>query len=86
MIHERLCGQRPRPPVPLHLDGAPLLEIFPVVPIMGNLTVGSARSPTPGSSILPSLPAETPGPDVQVFADAARNSLDQLARSIRDAS
>jgi diacylglycerol O-acyltransferase len=30
----------PRPPVPLYLAGAPLLEVFPIVPIMGNVPLG----------------------------------------------
>jgi diacylglycerol O-acyltransferase len=75
----------PGPPVPLYLDGAPLLEVFPVVPIMGNLTVGSALSYA-GLFNITVVAGRDACPDVQVFADAARNSLDQLARSIRDAS
>jgi hypothetical protein len=41
-------------------DGVRLLDVFQVVPIMGNLALGVGRSPTPASSVSP--PTETPAP------------------------
>ena len=50
----------PGPPVPLYLAGARLLEVFPVAAIMGNVTLRSRCSPTPGSSTSPPSPTRTP--------------------------
>jgi WS/DGAT C-terminal domain/TAP-like protein len=38
--YEHLHRHRSRPPVPLYLAGAPLVEMFPVVPILGNVSLG----------------------------------------------
>ena len=43
----------PGPPVPLFFAGAPLLEVFPVVPIVGNVSIGVGRCRTRGSSTSP---------------------------------
>jgi diacylglycerol O-acyltransferase / wax synthase len=72
----------PGPPVPLYLDGAPLLEVFPVVPIMGNLTLGVGALSYAGQFNLTVVADRDACPDVQVFVDEARGSLDELARSM----
>ena len=38
------------PRLSLHFAGAPVLEVFPVVPLMGNVSVGVGRSRTRHSS------------------------------------
>ena len=40
----------PGPPIPLYLAGAPLLEVFPLLPPMGNLTLVAAALSYAGSS------------------------------------
>src|SRR4029450_13370966 len=65
----------PGPPVPLYLDGAPLLEVFPVVPIMGNLTLGVGALSYAGQFNLTVAPDRDACPDVQFFFDEARSSL-----------
>jgi hypothetical protein len=55
----------PGPPAPRHLAGAPLLELFPVVSLMGNLTAVADRHTCP---------------DVEVFTRGVRDALDDLAR------
>jgi WS/DGAT C-terminal domain len=43
----------PGPPVPLYLAGALLLEVFPIVPIMGNVPLGIGALSYAGSSTSP---------------------------------
>jgi diacylglycerol O-acyltransferase / wax synthase len=76
----------PGPPVPLYLDKAPLLEVFPVVPIMGNLTLGIGALSYAGQFNITVVADRDTCPDVQVFVHAAHTSLDQLARSMHDGS
>ena len=75
----------PGPSVPLYLDRAPLLEVFPLVPIMGNLTLGVGALSYAGQFNLTVVADRDACPDVQVFVDAARSSLDELARSMSEA-
>jgi diacylglycerol O-acyltransferase / wax synthase len=72
----------PGPPVPLYLDGAALLEVFPVVPIMGNLTLGIGALSYAGQFNLTVVADRDACPDVHVFVDEAQRSLDELARSM----
>jgi hypothetical protein len=56
-------GQKPDPSSGLRrLAGAPLLELFPVVPIMGDETLNVGVFPTPGSSTSPRSPTGTAAP------------------------
>jgi WS/DGAT/MGAT family acyltransferase len=74
----------PGPPVPLYLDRAPLLEVFPVVPIMGNLTLGVGALSYAGQLNLTVVADRDACPDVQIFVESARSSLDELARSTHE--
>jgi diacylglycerol O-acyltransferase / wax synthase len=76
----------PGPPAPLYLDKAPLLEVFPVVPIMGNLTLGVGAISYAGQFNLTVVADRDSCPDVQVFVEAARSSLDELAHSTHKAT
>jgi WS/DGAT/MGAT family acyltransferase len=71
----------PGPPVPLYLLGGRLLEVFPMMPTMGNLTlVVGALSYEEQLNI--TAVADPEGcPDVEVFARGARTALDDLARA-----
>jgi diacylglycerol O-acyltransferase / wax synthase len=72
----------PGPPVPLYLDGAALLEVFPVVPIMGNLTLGIGALSYAGQFNLTVVADRDACPDVHVFVEEAQRSLGELARSM----
>ncbi|HEX8861313.1 MAG TPA: wax ester/triacylglycerol synthase family O-acyltransferase [Actinomycetes bacterium] len=72
----------PGPPVPLYLAGAPLLEVFPLVPIMGNMTLGVGALSYAGQFNITAVADREACPDVAVFAGGARASLDTLARSV----
>jgi hypothetical protein len=50
------------PPVPLYLAGARLLELFPVVPIMGNMTLDVGVLSYAGQLNLTAWPTRAPAP------------------------
>lgn len=72
----------PGPLVPLYLGGTPVLEVFPVVPIMGNLTLGIGALSYAGQFNLTVVADRDACPDVEVFVEGVRSSLDELARSV----
>ncbi|HZD74442.1 MAG TPA: wax ester/triacylglycerol synthase family O-acyltransferase [Actinomycetota bacterium] len=74
----------PGPPVPLYLAGAPLLEVFPAVPIMGNMTLGVGALSYAGQFNITVVADRQACPDIEVFAEGARRSLDALAASPGD--
>jgi diacylglycerol O-acyltransferase len=76
----------PGPPMPLYLERAPLLEVFPVVPIMGNLTLGVGALSYAGQFNLTVVADRDACPDVEIFVQATRSSLDALAHSMHKAS
>ena len=72
----------PGPPVPLYLAGARLLELFPMMPTMGNLTLVVAMLSYDGQLNLTAAADRDGCPDVAVFARGVRSTLDDLARSV----
>ena len=72
----------PGPPVPLYLAGARLLELFPVVPPMGNLTLVVAVLSYAGQLNLTAVADRDTCPDVEIFAQGVQGTLDQLAGSV----
>jgi diacylglycerol O-acyltransferase / wax synthase len=72
----------PGPPVPLYLAGAQLLELFPMMPVMGNLTLVVAIMSYAGQLNLTATADRDGCPDVDVFADGVRSALDDLTRSV----
>jgi diacylglycerol O-acyltransferase / wax synthase len=71
----------PGPPVPLYLAGAALLELFPVVPLTGNLTLGVGALSYAGQFTITAVADRDSCRDVEVFADGVRNALRSLAAS-----
>jgi WS/DGAT/MGAT family acyltransferase len=72
----------PGPPVPLYLAGARLLELFPVVPVMGNLTLVVAVLSYAGQLNLTAVADPDGCPDLEIFAQEVRSTLDDLAQSV----
>ncbi|MGE5292177.1 MAG: WS/DGAT domain-containing protein, partial [Micromonosporaceae bacterium] len=70
----------PGPPVPLYLAGAPLLEVFPMVPITGNMTLGIGVMSYAGQLNLTAVADRDGCPDIEVFIRAVRSALDELAQ------
>ncbi|HEX6577209.1 MAG TPA: wax ester/triacylglycerol synthase family O-acyltransferase [Jiangellaceae bacterium] len=71
----------PGPPVPLYLAGAPLLEVFPMVPLTGNLTLGVGALSYAGQFNLAAVADRDACPDVEVFAAGVRAALQELGAS-----
>ena len=72
----------PGPPVPLYLAGAQLLELFPVAPILGNLTLTVGVLSYAGQLNLTAMADQATCPDLEVFAQGVGSALDELARAV----
>jgi diacylglycerol O-acyltransferase / wax synthase len=72
----------PGPPMALYLAGAPILELFPMLPPMGNLTLVVAALSYAEQLNLTAVGDRDSCPDVEVFAHGLRGALDDLARSL----
>jgi len=68
----------PGPDFPLYVLGARMLEAFPIVPLVGNLTVGVAILTYDGQLTVGLLADPDACPDLDVFADGIRHSLAKL--------
>ena len=71
----------PGPPVPLYLAGARLLELFPMMPVMGNLTLVVAALSYAGQLNLTAVADHDHCPDLEIFSHGVHTTLDDLARS-----
>jgi WS/DGAT/MGAT family acyltransferase len=72
----------PGPPVPLYLAGARVLEVFPMMPTMGNLTLVVGVLSYEDQLDFTATADHDRCPDVEVFAQGVRSALDDLARSV----
>jgi diacylglycerol O-acyltransferase / wax synthase len=72
----------PGPPVPLYLAGAPLLEVFPVVPIMGNVSLGIGALSYAGQFNITVVADRDGCPDAEVFVEGVRAALDELSQLV----
>ncbi len=64
------------PATPLYLAGAELLDALPIVPLLGNLTLGVGASSYAGQFNIVAVGDQSTCPDVQVFANALETALD----------
>jgi len=74
------------PPMPLYLAGARLLELFPMMPTMGNLTLVVAVLSYDGQLNLTAVGDQERCSDLGVFAQGVRSTIDDLARSVLPAA
>jgi diacylglycerol O-acyltransferase len=72
----------PGPPVPLYFAGVPLLEVFPVVPLLGNISIGVGALSYAGQFNITAVADREACPDLDVFVQGARRSLDALAGAV----
>ena len=72
----------PGPPMPLYLVGARVLEVFPLVSLMGNLTLVVAVLSYDGQLNLTAVADGDACPDVDVFVEGVRSALDELATDV----
>jgi WS/DGAT/MGAT family acyltransferase len=71
----------PGPPVPLYLAGAPLAEVFPVVPLMGNIPLGIGALSYAGQFNITVVADRHGCPDAEIFTAALQASLDNLTHA-----
>jgi diacylglycerol O-acyltransferase len=69
----------PGPPVPLYLAGAPLTEVFPVVPAIGNEALSIGVLSYAGQLNLTAVADGEACSDVEVFAHGVRSTFENLA-------
>jgi diacylglycerol O-acyltransferase / wax synthase len=72
----------PGPPVPLYLAGAPMVEVFPVVPILGNVSLGIGALSYAGQFNITVVADRDGCPDAEVFTEGLRASLDALSQLV----
>jgi WS/DGAT/MGAT family acyltransferase len=77
-----VVSNAPGPPVPLYLAGAQLLELFPMLPVMGNLTLVVAAVSYDGQLNLTAVADPDSCPDLEAFAQGVRSALEDLTRSV----
>lgn len=70
----------PGPPMPFYFAGAELLEVFPMMPTMGNLTLVVAALSYAGQLNITAVGDRDACPDLERFAHGVRETLDALAR------
>ena len=68
----------PGPPIPLFLAGAQLVEMFPIVPLIGNITLGVGALSYAGQFNIAAVADRDSCPDLDVFADGVRRNLQSL--------
>ncbi len=72
----------PGPPVPLYFARAAVLELFPVVPILGNVSIGVGALSYAGQFNVTAVADREICPDLEIFAEGMRRSLDAVADSV----
>jgi WS/DGAT/MGAT family acyltransferase len=73
----------PGPPVPLHFAGALIRELFPLVPITANLTIGVGALSYADQFNVTVVADRQLCPDLDTFVDGMKHSLDALRDSVR---
>jgi diacylglycerol O-acyltransferase / wax synthase len=85
MDHQRLMNAYvanvPGPPESLYFAGTPILELFPVVPIAGNISIGVGALSYAGQFNMTVVADRDICPDFEVFVDGVSRSLDALDHS-----
>ena len=72
----------PGPPAPLYFAGAEVLELFPMVPILGNVSIGVGALSYAGQFNVTAVADREICPDLEIFAEGMRRSLDALVDSV----
>jgi diacylglycerol O-acyltransferase len=89
MAHQRLqqtyVSNVPGPRVPLHFAGAPVLEVFPIIPLIGNLTLAVGALSYVGQFNIAIVVDPDSCPDHDVFSQGVRDTLETL-RSLSSAN
>jgi WS/DGAT/MGAT family acyltransferase len=68
----------PGPPMPLNLAGAPVLEVFPILPLIWKVSLGVGAMSYAGQFNLMAVADRDACPDLEVFASAVHDELAEL--------
>jgi diacylglycerol O-acyltransferase / wax synthase len=68
----------PGPPAPLHFAGAQVLEVFPLLNLIGNVSLGVGALSYAGQFNVMAVGDADAYPDIEVFTAGARNELSAL--------
>jgi diacylglycerol O-acyltransferase / wax synthase len=71
----------PGPPAPMYLAGARLLEVFPVLPLIGKVSLGVGALSYAGQFNITAVADQDAHPDIDVFAAGVRDELHTLTLS-----
>jgi WS/DGAT/MGAT family acyltransferase len=87
MPHQRLMNAYvtdvPGPPMPLYFAGAAVHELFPLVPILGNMTIGVGALSYADQFNITVVADPHLCPDLAIFTDGLQHTLDVLGVSVR---
>jgi WS/DGAT/MGAT family acyltransferase len=72
----------PGPPMPLYLAGARVRELFPLVPLIGNVTLGVGALSYAGRLSITAVADREACPDLDDFVDGVQRSLRALAEPL----
>jgi diacylglycerol O-acyltransferase / wax synthase len=72
----------PGPPIPLYFAGAALVEIFPIVPITANISIGVGALSYADQFNVTVVADRELCPDLEVFVAGLQRSLEALERSV----
>jgi diacylglycerol O-acyltransferase len=72
----------PGPEIPLYLAGARLLEMFPVLPLIGKVSLGIGAMSYVGEFNITAVADREAYPDIDEFVAGVRDELDALAASV----
>ncbi len=75
----------PGPEFPLYLAGARLLEVFPVLPLIGKVSLGVGAMSYAGQFNITAVADQDAYPDLDVFAAGVRDEVHALETTIRSA-
>ena len=76
----------PGPEIPLYLAGACLLELFPVLPLIGRVSLGVGALPYAGQFNIAAVADQDGYPDIDVFAAGVRDDLHALGLRLHAAA
>jgi diacylglycerol O-acyltransferase / wax synthase len=68
----------PGPEIPLYLAGARLLEVFPVLPLIGKVSIGVGAMSYAGQFNITAVADRDAYPDIDVFAAGVHDELHAL--------
>jgi diacylglycerol O-acyltransferase len=72
----------PGPEFPLYLAGTQVLEVFPVLPLIGKVSLGVGALSYAGEFNIVAVADQDAYPDIDIFAAGMREELDALAVSV----